>query len=113
MEEKVEIPSTEDYECILVCPFCKGENLHIIEASIHRRDDIVTVTRNRVLVKEKKNENRGAIIALESEGECGHHGQIVLHFHKGNTFIYYHPLAKISDAKGVLHYSKKSDIFRD
>ena len=109
----MKIPFTADYQCILVCPFCEGENLHIIEASIHRRDDIVTVASKRVLVEEKKNENRGVIIALEFEGECGHHGQIVLHFYKGNTFIYHHPLAKISDEKGVLHYSEKGDIFRD
>ena len=109
----MKIPSTADYQCILVCPFCKGENLHIIEASIHRGDDIVTVTRNCVSVKEKKNEERGVIIMLEYEGECGHHGQIIFHFYKGNTFVHYHPLAKISDENGMLHYSEKGDIFRD
>jgi uncharacterized protein YbaR (Trm112 family) len=113
LQEKVQIPCTADYQRILVCPFCKGENLHITEASIHRGDDIITVTSNRVLVEEKKNEERGVIITLEYEGECGHHGLIIFHFYKGNTFFYYRPLAKISDEKGMLHYSEKGDIFRD
>jgi hypothetical protein len=113
MEEKLKILSTFDYDCILLCPFCKGENLHVIEASIHRGNDIVIVTRNRVSVEEMKNKNRGVIITLEVEGECGHHGQVILHFYKGSTYIYYHPLAKISDEKGILHYSEKGDVFRD
>lgn len=107
------IPSTGDYECALACPFCEGENLHITEASIHRGEDIITVTSNCISVDKKKNEERGVIITLEYEGECGHHGLIIFHFYKGNTFIYYRPLAKISDEKGVLHYSEKGDIFRD
>jgi len=70
----VKIPSTSDYQCILVCPLCEGENLHITEASIHRRDDMITVTSNHVSMEERKNEERGVIITLEFEGECGHHG---------------------------------------
>jgi len=113
LEEKLKIPSTEDYQCILVCPLCEGENLHIIEASIWRGNDKISVTSNRVSIEEKKNEERGVIITLEYEGECGHHGLIIFHFYKGNTFVYYRPLANISDEEGMLHYSEKGDIFRD
>jgi uncharacterized protein YbaR (Trm112 family) len=113
LEEELKIPFTEYHRCILVCPFCKGQNLHIIEVSVHRGEDLVTVTRKRISIEEMKNEHRGVIITIEYEGECGHHGQIELHFYKGNTFVYNVPLPDITDGKDLLHYSEKGDIFRD
>lgn len=114
--DDVRVSALSDYVGILLCPQCNGNNgrnLHITEASVHRGDDIITVACNRVSLKAKKNRARGVIITLEYEGECGHHGLIVFHFCKGNTFVHHRPLSGILDEKGMLHYSKKGDIFRD
>jgi hypothetical protein len=113
----VRVSAQSDYVGILLCPQCSGDNgrnLHIIQASVHRGADKITVTSSNVSIDGEQNTERGTIITLEYEGECGHHGEIMLHFYKGSTYISYRPLKDIIGADGhTLNYSDKGDIFRD
>lgn len=116
-KKNVRVSASSDYIGILLCPQCNGDNgrnLHIIQASVHRGADKITVTSSNVSIDAKKNTERGTIITLEYEGECGHHGEIMLHFYKGSTYISHQPLKDIIGKDGrTLEYNDKGDIFRD
>jgi predicted ATP-dependent protease len=117
-KKNIRVSALHDGEGLLLCPQCKGnsceEFMHIIQATVHRGEDKITVTSKNVSIDAEKNILRGTVIALEYEGECGHHGEIILHFYKGNTFIYHQPLRDIIGEDGhSLQYSEKGDIFRD
>jgi hypothetical protein len=115
-KKNIRVSAPSDYVGILLCPQCSGDNgrnLHIVQASVQRGADNITITSRNVSIGAKKNTERGTIITLEYEGECGHHGEIILHFYKGSTYISHRPLEDIIGKDGTLQYSDKGDIFRD
>lgn len=76
-------------EDILKCPQCKSSaHLHLISASVHRKNDKTTVSNEGITIKEEENKTRGVTIALEYQCEnYGHHGKIIYQFHEGEVFI--------------------------
>jgi hypothetical protein len=112
------IPKTEFDQIALACPICKGENLHILEVDVFRGTDCIKITNQKVSVEEAVNPNRGVIIDIEYEGECGHCGVLTFHFYKGTTYAMNKKLPDICGAafpgeERILHYKEKGDIFRD
>ena len=106
----ITVTSNNPYGKILACPYCEGENLHIIEAQIHRGRDIITISGDKINVDEFENTSRGTYINIKFVGECRHLGRIILHFHKGYTFIYNERMGEITEKERERPFN---DIFRD
>ncbi|MCJ7425038.1 hypothetical protein MUP01_12355 [Candidatus Bathyarchaeota archaeon] len=96
----VRVKALHDGEGVLLCPQCPNDDdasmLHITQASVHRGEDKITINSEKISIDTLKNTNRGTMIEIEYEGECGHHGLFFIHFCKGSTYICYRPLADLN-----------------
>ena len=79
---------------VLVCPVCGFECVHPLSVKVVTGNTVTTVdSEGTHLVKGETAETRKALsergvrIILEYYCESGHHGNIILQFHKGNTFV--------------------------
>jgi len=79
---------------ILLCPVCGCECVHPMKVKVATSSKVVVVEPKRVQVIEAETaetreakQERGARITLEYHCENGHHGNLVLQFHKGYTLV--------------------------
>jgi hypothetical protein len=107
-------PNSNDelLDSCIPCPICESENLHIVEVQVHRDVDIITITKEKIHVDSLDNTGRGTYVNIKYMGECGHWGRIILHFYKGNTFVFNEPLGELSKWQKE-HGAPAWDIFRD
>ena len=94
----------------LLCPQCGDNHLHISKVSVHRGEDKVTVTGNKVSVDLEKNPCRGTLITIKYEGECAHRGEITFVFHKGTTLVSHKALEDIPTVNGMYTTEFPGDI---
>ena len=94
-------------EELLLCPECGDEYIYPTCVKVATANKIVsvdaegtTIIRAPTAETEQAIRQRGARIYLEYGCENGHHGIIVLQFHKGNTLVEHEKLP--GSAKGVL-----------
>jgi len=89
-------------EVYLCCPSCEFEYVHPIRVKIATGNEVTIIEngetrfiqRETAEVLEAK-KNRGARIFLEYVCESGHHGNIILQFHKGITYVEHESLPKL------------------
>jgi len=83
-----------DFE-VLLCPVCGFYYVHPLKVAVATGEDKVTVDSKGVQVVRggfssesmEAHMQRGVRIIIEYQCENGHHGEIVLQFHKGSTFV--------------------------
>jgi len=89
-------------EVYLLCPSCEFEYVHPIRVKV-ATGEALTVIQNREtqLIQgdtaevQDARKNRGVRIFLEYVCESGHHGNIILQFHKGITYVEYESLPEL------------------
>jgi len=109
----IRVLSEQEGQSLLLCPQCGYEFLHITKVSVHRGEDKITITGDNISIDEQKNTSRGVIIVIEYEGECVHRGEIILHFCKGNVYVYHDPLEDRPIDEHGMFKDSKDEIFRD
>ena len=107
--EQIELKFSSEFvggASILLCPQCGFEYLHIAKATIHRCRDKIIIIEDNIAIKEEENTSRGVTITIEYLGECGHHGEIIFQFYKGNVEVFHRRLPELEQGYVM-------DIFRD
>jgi len=107
--EPVELKFSSQFivgQSILLCPQCSFEYLHVTKVAIHRGSDKTTIVKDKITIEDNVNTSRGVTIAIEYLGECGHRGEIVFQFYKGNVEVFHRYLP-------IVEHGDIEDIFRD
>jgi hypothetical protein len=108
-EEIVRIGLQTTTDGWLVCPTCirKGKvnmfsmHIHPMEVRVVAHDKTVTINREGITTTEEMTEDlrkakgHGVRIVIKYNCECGHIGEIIFQFHKGNTYVFHRFLEEI------------------
>ncbi|MBN1245856.1 hypothetical protein JXA31_09715 [Candidatus Bathyarchaeota archaeon] len=91
---------------VLLCPACGCECVHPMKVKVATSSKVVVIERKRVQVIEAETaetreakQERGVRITLEYHCENGHHGNLILQFHKGNTVVLHEDLPPEREAE--------------
>ena len=81
---------------VLLCPVCGCEYVHPLKVKVATDNRIVIIDSEGLSIVQgdtaETNEaarGRGVRIILEYRCEDGHHGNLILQFHKGSTFVHH------------------------
>jgi hypothetical protein len=95
----------------LLCPECLCNNIHVIGVKVATNDIVHTITsegyketKGKTAETSEATNRRGNRIYIEYYCEYGHHGYIILQFHKGCTNLEHEQLPE---------ETVTSDIWRD
>jgi len=85
---------------VLLCPICGFEYIHPLKVKVSTHQKTVIIDAESFHFSEDKMAvRRSGRIVIEYACEDGHHGNIILQFHKGNTFVEHEELPPISGWK--------------
>jgi hypothetical protein len=80
---------------VLLCPVCGCEYVHPLKVKVATYNRIFTIDPEGCIIQghtaetDKAAQARGVRIILEYRCENGHHGNLILQFHKGSTFVHH------------------------